>query len=78
MKFSKKFTMKMEKKWILFYERSPSNIILIENTKFFFFFGWVYIYNLSNKKVCVCVYITKKTCVYVCGGYLDKYISAAT
>ena len=49
------------KKWILFYERSPSQIILIENTKLFFFF--VYIYNLSNKK---CVYIIKKrTYVYI-------------
>ena len=28
-----------------------TNIILIENT----FFFWVYIYNLSNKKVCMCV-----------------------
>ena len=50
------------KKWILFYERSPSKIILIENTKLFFF-GCVYIYNLSNKKY---VYIIKKrTYVYI-------------
>ena len=50
------------KKWILFYERSPSQIILIENTKLFFFF-FLYIYNLSNKK---CVYIIKKrTYVYI-------------
>ena len=54
------------KKWILFYERSPSKIILIENTKlFFFFFGCVYIYNLSNKKR---VFIIKKQhmCIYMC------------
>ena len=31
------------KKWILFYERLPSQIILIENTKLFFFF-FLYIY----------------------------------
>ena len=45
---------------------------------FFFFFGCVYIYNLSNKK---CVYIIKKrTYVYicVCGSCLNKYISVAT
>ena len=49
---------------------------MIENTKFIFFFCWVsvYIYNLSNKKVCiyVCVYI------YVYEDCLDKYISVAT
>ena len=73
------------KKWILFYERSPSKIILIENTKLFFFFVvvvvcvcvyiYIYIYNLSNKK---CVYIIKKRAyvyIYVCGSCLDKYIS---
>ena len=43
----------------------------------FFFVGCVYIYNLSNKKVCV---YNKKVYVYVCmgGGCLDKYISFAT
>ena len=54
------------KKWILFYERSLSKTILIENTNFFFFFGCVYIYNLSNKK---CVYIIKKRAyvyIYIC------------
>ena len=63
------------KKWILFYERSPSQIILIENTKLFFFF--VYIYNLSNKK---CVYIIKKRTyvyIYMCGSCLNKCISVA-
>ena len=44
----KDFTMKMVK-MNLFYERLPSNIILIENINFFFFFvGCEYIYNLSN------------------------------
>ena len=66
------------KKWILFYERSPSKIILIENTNFFFFFFYcVYIYNLSNKK---CVYIIKKCTymyIYVCESCLDKYINIA-
>ena len=65
------------KNWILFYERSPSKIILIENTKFFFFFGCVYVYNLSNKK---CVYIIKKCAyvyIYVRRSCLDKYISIA-
>ena len=60
------------KKWILFYEKSLSNIILIKNTKlylFIYFYGCVCIYNLSNKKnvyiyVCVCVY-NKKTCVCI-------------
>ena len=63
------------KNWILFYERSLSKIILIENTKLFFFFGCVYIYNLSNKK---CVYTIKKRAyvyIYVCGSCLDKCIS---
>ena len=43
------------KKWILFYERSSSNIILIKNTKLFFLLG-------------VCIYITYqiKKCVYIC------------
>ena len=42
---------------------------------FFFFFlvGCLYIYNLSNKKMCV---YTKKVCM--CGGCFDKYISAET
>ena len=67
------------KNWILFYETSPSKIILIENTKFFFFFflGCGYIYNLSNKKY---VYIIKKCAyvyIYVRGSCLDKYISTA-
>ena len=54
------------KKWILFYKRSSSQIILIENTKLLFFFFLVYIYNLSNKK---CVYIIKKRAyvyIYMC------------
>ena len=72
MKFFKNFTINMVK-MNLFYKRQPSNIILIENNKFFFFFG-VYIYNLSNKKLCA--YIIKK-CMCM-GGYLDKYISTAT
>ena len=66
------------KNWILFYETSPSKIILIENTKLFFFFlGCGYIYNLSNKK---CIYIIKKCTyvyIYVRGSCLDKYISIA-
>ena len=67
------------KKRILFYERSPSKIILIENTKLFFlfFFGCVSIYNLSYKK---CVYIIKKCAymyIYVCGSCFDTYISVA-
>ena len=79
------------KKWILFYEKSLSNIILIKNTKFYlfiYFYGCVCIYNLSNKKnvyiyICVCVCIIKKrVCIYiyiyVCVGYLDKYINATT
>ena len=37
----------------------------------------VYIYNLSNKKMCV--YNKKNMCIYVCvWGCLDKYISVAT
>ena len=37
----------------------------------------VYIYNLSNKKVCV--YNKKSMCIYVCvWSCLDKYISVAT
>ena len=36
----KDFTMKMVK-MNLFYERLPSNIILVENIKRFFFLGWV-------------------------------------
>ena len=37
----------------------------------------VYIYNLSNKKVCV--YNKKSMCIYVCvWSCLDKYISDAT
>ena len=52
----KNFTMKMVKINFI-YERPPSNIILIENTKLFYLF-WV----------CVCVYITYqiKKCVYMC------------
>ena len=64
------------KKWVLFYERSSSKIILIENTKLFFF-CCVYIYNLSNKK---CVYIIKKRAyvyIHVRGSCLNKYISIA-
>ena len=63
----------------------PLKIILIENTKLFFFFvGYEYIYNLSNKKMCIynkksmCVYIYVCVCVCVCGGCLDKYISLAS
>ena len=44
---------------------------------FFFFFGCVYIYNLSNKK---CEYIIKKRAyvyIYMRGSCLDKYISIA-
>ena len=64
-------------KWILFYERSPSikfkELLLLA----------VCIYKLSNKKLCIsmCVYITKKACVYiyVCvRDYFDKYINVAT
>ena len=82
MKLFKNLTMKMEKKCILFYERLASKIVLIENTKLFFFLG-VCIYNLSKKKVCkyVCIY-NKNVCVcvylYVCGSCLDKYISVVT
>ena len=73
MKLFKNLTMKMEKKKkkkkrILFYERLVSKIVLIENTKLFFFLvGSVYIYNLSKKKVCLnmCVYIIKM-CACVC------------
>ena len=64
------------KKWILFYERLLLNIILVENTKLFFFFCWCvyYITYQIKKYVCVCVYIyiyiyvykIKKTCVCVC------------
>ena len=54
MKLFKIFTMKMGKMNLL-YERLPSNIILIENTKFFFFWLGVYVKNLSNKKVCIYV-----------------------
>ena len=37
----------------------------------------VYIYNLSNKKMCV--YNKKNMCIYMCvWGCLDKYISVAT
>ena len=29
--------------------------------------------------MCVCVYIIKKACVYICvGGCFDKYLNAAT
>ena len=54
-----------------------SNIILIENTKLFFFFGvCIYIYITYQIKKCV---YNKKTCVYMyVGGYFDKYISAIT
>ena len=65
------------KKWILFYERLPSQIILIENTKLFFFFFFFFYYKLSNKK---CVYIIKKRTyvyIYMCGSYLNKCISVA-
>ena len=69
MKLFKNLTMKMgKKKRILFYERLVSKIVLIENTKLFFFLvGSVYIYNLSKKKVCLnmCVYIIKM-CACVC------------
>ena len=42
-----------------------------------FFVRCVYIYNLSNKKMCV--YNKKNMCIYVCiWGCLDKYISVAT
>ena len=37
MKLFKNLAMKMEKYFILFYKRSPSKIILIENAKLFFF-----------------------------------------
>ena len=51
---------------------------MIENSKlFFFFFGCVYVYNLSNKKR---VYIIKKRAyvyIYVRESCLDKYISIA-
>ena len=57
----------------------PSNIILIENTKLFFF--WcvcVYIYIYITYQIKKCVY-NKKACVHVyVGGCFDKYISAAT
>ena len=45
---------------------------------FFFFFGCVYIYNLSNKK---CVYIIKKRAyvyIYMRGSCLDKYINVTS
>ena len=42
MKFSKNFTVKWKKK-NLFYEKSQSNIILIENTKLYLF-CWVCVY----------------------------------
>ena len=56
----------------------------------FFWLGvCIYIYDLSNKKMCVyiyvCIYIIKKNvyiyiyvCMYVCRDYLDKYISTTT
>ena len=63
----------------------PSNVILIENTKLFFVVvGCVYIYNLSNKKVCVYnkksmyICVCMCVCVWGAGGCLDKYINIAT
>ena len=45
----------------------------------------MYIYNLSNKKVCVYIYVckyNKKACVciyiYMCESCLDKYINVVT
>ena len=63
------------KKWILFYERSSSNIILIKNTKLFFLLGVCIYITYQIKK---CVYICMCVCVCVCGSCLNKYISAAT
>ena len=66
MKLFKNLTMKMEKKLILFYERLASKIVLIENTKLFFF--WVCVYITYQRKKCVnmCVYIIKMcACVYI-------------
>ena len=75
MKFFRNFTIKMN--FILWKIAIKHN--LIENTKLLFFFflvGCVYIYNLSNKKVCL---YNKKARVYVyAGGCLDKYISIVT
>ena len=65
------------KKWILFYERSSSNIILIKNTKLFFLLG-VCIYITYQIKKCVYICMCVCVCVCVCGSCLDKYISAAT
>ena len=63
--------------WKWFYERSPSNIILIKNTKLFFFFFLlgVCIYITYQIKKCVCIYvciyiIKKKMCVYICVGFV--------
>ena len=68
----------------LFYERLPSNIILVENIKLFFFWvGCEYILTYQIKKfvnICECI-IKKVLCVYiyVCvRGCHDKYISIAT
>ena len=63
------------KKWILFYERSSSNIILIKNTKLFFLLGVCIYITYQIKK---CVYVCVCVCVCVCGSCIDKYISAAT
>ena len=56
----------------------PSNIILIENTKLFFFFFFVGVCIFITYKIKKFVY-NKKACVYVyVGDCFDKYISAAT
>ena len=62
---------------------TPSNIILIENTKFCVVVGCVCVYiyiDITYEIKNVCVYIIKKhICIYMCvQSYLDKYISAAT
>ena len=53
----------------------PSETLPVELTGTHFFFFFLYIYNLSNKK---CVYIIKKRAyvyIYVRRSCLDKYIS---
>ena len=56
----------------------PSNIILIENTKLFFFFFGVCIYIYITYQIKKCVH-NKKACVYVyVRGCFDKYISVTT
>ena len=65
MKLLRNFTMKMVKTNFILWKIAIKHNFDFENTKFFVVVRCVYIYNLSNKKVCVYI-IKKHVCTYIC------------